>query len=448
MPRKNLALGWTVLSAMLIVALFTTGTRAMAQQEKVLHSFGNNQDGAYPKAGLISDAAGNLYGTTYFGGTGGCTGIFAGCGTVFELSPRTGGGWAEKVLYGFHNSGKDGFYPQAGLVFDAAGNLYGTTAYGGAGVCNTTAPTGCGTVFELTPKAGGVWREKVLYSFAGASDGENPQGGLIFDSAGHLYGTTAGQVNVNGCAWAPYVDCGTVFELMPHAGGGWTEKVLHSFSNNGTDGAGPYGNLLRDAAGHLYGGTYWGGTTGDGTAFELTPGQGGTWTEQVLYDFFYKGNAGGGPGTLVLDASGNLFGTLPTSGVAYSGEVFELTTAGGGNWTETVLYSFDLYATGATTNSSLVFDSKGNLYGTNVYGGGGTATCYSYGGFRYASCGTVFQLTPAGGSWNQTVLHSFGDGTDGQEPYAGLIHDGAGVFYGTTALGGAYGGGTVFELKP
>ena len=452
MASRNLSLQLTAVSAIVLAAWFATSTRAMAQQEKILHNFGgNSKDGIAPKAGLISDAAGNLYGTTYYGGSGGCSSeLAAGCGTVFELSPKAGGGWTEKLLHSFSNDGKDGFYPMAGLIFDAAGHLYGTTSYGGTGVCSATVPTGCGTVFELTPKAGGAWGERVAHSFSGGSDGETPEGGLILDSAGNLYGTTAGQAGVGGnCSWAPYVDCGTVFELTPHAGRGWTEKVLHRFSNNGTDGYSPYGNLLRDATGNLYGGTYFGGSSGDGTVFQLTPGKGGGWTEQVLYTFFFKGNSGGGPGTLVFDSAGDLFGTLPSGGASYSGAVFELTPVGGGSWSETILYNFDVYTTGDAPNTSLVFDALGNLYGTNVYGGGGTNICLVFGGgTEEASCGTVFKLMSAGGSWTQTMLHSFGDGTDGQEPYAGLIRNTAGVFYGTTAWGGAHGGGTVFEIEP
>jgi uncharacterized repeat protein (TIGR03803 family) len=449
MQRKEPSAGLTLVLAILTMTTLMIATRASAQQEKVLHSFNiSGQGGSYPNAGLISDAAGNLYGTTVYGGTGVCgSAPPTGCGTVFQMRRNSGGGWTEKILHNFNNDGKDGFYPYASLVFDAAGHLYGTTGYGGTGVCTSVMPTGCGTVFELKPKAGGGWTEKVLHNFAGGSDGELPEGGLILDNGGNLYGTTAGIAH--NCTYSPYVDCGTVFKLTPHAGGGWTENVLHSFNNNGTDGYGPTGALVRDAGGNLFGGAYWGGAFGDGAVFELTRGQSGSWTEQVLYSFFYKGNFGGGPGTLILDAAGNVYGTTPTGGTSYSGAVFELTPAGGGNWTETVLYNFDLYATGATT-SSLIFDSSGNLYGTNRFGGAGTAICYVFGGGNEsASCGTVFKLTPAGGgTWTPSTLHSFGNGTDGQIPYAGVIRDAAGNLYGTTYSGGTYGGGTVFEVKP
>jgi uncharacterized repeat protein (TIGR03803 family) len=447
MSRRKFSLGFT-LALVIVAAHLATSTRVVAQQEKVLHNFGSGKDGEVPYAGLTRDSAGNLYGTTYYGGTGGCASSLAnGCGTVFELSPNAGGGWTEKILHDFNNNGKDGYYPDAGLVLDHAGNLYGTTSYGGTGTCNSTAPTGCGTVFELIPREDGDWAEYVLHSFAGGADGEIPEGGVILDAAGNLYGTTAGIVG--NCTHPAYVDCGTVFELTSHAGGGWTEKVLHSFSSTGSDGYGPYGNLVRDSAGKLYGGAYWGGAWGDGAAFELTPAKEGTWTEQIIYSFFYKGNSGGGPGGLVFDTAGNLYASIPIGGSSYSGAVIELTPATG-SWTETTLYNFDVYSSGSYTNYGLILDSAGNLYGTNQYGGSGENVCLVFGdGNEEASCGTAFELTPNGdGSWNQTTLHSFGTGPDGEVPYAGMIRDGEGNFYGTTASGGAHGGGTVFEIKP
>lgn len=441
------SLGWTVM-AMFTLSLSMAATYATAQQETVLHSFGNGKDGKAPHAGLIRDRAGNFYGTTYYGGTGSCvSGAFEGCGTVFELSPKAEGGWIEKILHNFSNNGKDGNFPDAGLVFDSAGNLYGTTSYGGDGACSSTAPKGCGTVFELSPNKGAGWTEKVLHNFTGGSDGNIPEGGVILDAAGNLYGTTNGIVG--NCTHTPYVDCGTVFELTPHLGGGWTNRVLHTFSDNGTDGYGPYGSLVRDASGNLYGGAYWGGAWDDGAAFELTPGEGGRWTEQVLYSFFFKGNSGGGPGGLVFDGVGNLYGSIPIGGTSYSGAVIELTPAAG-SWNEATLYNFDIYTTGDFTNSGLIFDSAGNVYGTNQYGGTGAIVCLTFGGGNEeASCGTAFKLTPNGdGSWTHTTLHNFGNGADGEVPYAGLIRDAEGNLYGTTSFGGGYGWGMVFEIKP
>jgi uncharacterized repeat protein (TIGR03803 family) len=218
--------------------------------------------------------------------------------TVFELTPTAGGGWTEKVLHSFTLNTGDGVGPQAGLVIDAAGNLYGTTVGGGA--------FDRGSVFELTPGAGGTWTETVLYSFGGGV----PQGSLILDAAGNLYGTTyVGGVYGNG---------GTVFELRPKAGGGWTKKVLHSFNpNNGKDGHNPVAGLIFDTAGNLYGTTYGGGAhcTGCGTVFELTRTAGGGWKEKILHSFSHNSNDGFDPvAGLILDAAGNLYGTTAYGG--------------------------------------------------------------------------------------------------------------------------------------
>ena len=368
MRGKRLSIRLSAALAILAAALFVTSTSAAAQ-EKVLYNFRNGTDGAIPIfAGVIFDAAGNLYGTTSTGGA-------YGSGTVFELTPTAGGTWSEKVLYSFKNDGTDGINPKAGLIFDAAGNLYGTTSHG--------SPSHQGTVFELTPAAGGTWTEKVLHSFINdGMDGGIPEAGpLIFDAAGNLYGTT-----FTGGAYGS----GTVFELTPAAGGTWTEKVLYSFNPfNGADGAAPYDGLIFDAAGNLYGTTEVGGTGGCGgyscgTVSELTPAAGGTWTEKVLYRF-----------------QGGADGAVPVGG--------------------------------------LIFDATGNLYGTACQGGAGG--CGGYG------CGSVFELTPAaGGTWTENVLHSFSDTPDGAGPEGGLVLDSAGNLYGTTDGGGPSGFGTVFEF--
>jgi uncharacterized repeat protein (TIGR03803 family) len=252
MRGKRLFIGLRDILAIFALAVFVTGSAA--SQEKVLHSFGNGTDGLYPYAGLIFDAAGNLYGTTYEGG-------IHGYGTVFELTPEEGGGWTEKVLHSFNLNGTDAAYPQASLIMDSAGNLYSTSYEGGIHL-DPCGGVGCGTVFELSPQEGGGWTEKVLHSFnLNGTDGDEPYAGLIIDTAGNLYGTTiAGGIHNNG----------TVFELSPREGGGWTEKVVHSFGN-GTDGYEPYAGLIIDAAGNLYGTTVEGGIHGYGTVFEITP---------------------------------------------------------------------------------------------------------------------------------------------------------------------------------
>jgi len=404
------------------LARFGDSTLAASHwSEKVLHSFGSGADGNEPEYGsLILDGAGNLYGTTTYGGA-------YGCGTVFELSPSEGGGWTETVLHSFNSNGTDGWYPQTGLIFDPAGNLYGTTTYG----------QGYGAVFEMSPSEGGGWTEKVLYNFTGPYDGRGPRG-LIFDSAGNLYGTT----DNGGIYCSLYQGCGTVFELTPTGGGNWTETVLHSFGS-GTDGINPLAPLILDAAGNLYGTTSAGGTDGFyGTVFEMSPSEGGGWTETVLYSFGHLPD-GEGPwtGALTFDAAGNLYGTTIGGGAYRVGTAFELTPNGSGSWTETVLHSFGggngNVADGVEPLGGLIVDSAGNLYGTTSQGG-------SHGQ------GTVFELAPnRSGGWTETLLHNFIiNGTDGTYPFAGLIFGAAGNLYGTTALSGTYGGGTAFELTP
>src|SRR5580698_701733 len=240
--------------AIFAAAALATGTGAAAQEENVLHSFQyNGKDAAYPRAGVIFDKAGSLYGTTSLGGD-------KNYGRVFELSPKAGGGWTETMLHLFNHNGTDGTTPLGGVIVDSAGNLYGTTVYGGTGICFSD---GCGTVFELSPTADGRWNEKILYDFINnGTDGLNPYFGLTFDSAGNLYGTTySGGANGEG----------TVFELTPAADGTWTETVLHSFGS-GIDTGFPE-SLISDH-GNIFGTTADGGT-GSGNVFELTPTSGG-----------------------------------------------------------------------------------------------------------------------------------------------------------------------------
>ncbi len=394
--------------------------------EQVLYHFIWNGN---PEANVIFDAAGNLYSTTD-GGTSSC-GAY-GYGQVFELMASLnarGGRWMEKGLHGFNFNGKDGVCPEAGLIFDAAGNLYGTTVGGGT--------NGGGTVFELMPgpSAIGGWREKVLYNFGNGSnsDGFWPSAGLIFDASGNLYGTTT-----NGGSFQCFsygYQCGTVFELTPTAGGGWTETVLHVFNNNGPDGATPNAGLIFDAAGDLYGTTSVGGTYGGGTVFELTPTGGGDWAETVLWSFG-GGTDGAAPyAGLIFDAAGNLYGTTQGGGTYASGTAFELSPTGGGGWSEQVLYNFKLSypsVDGGDPLAGLIFDTAGNLYGTTSGGGA----------FGY---GTVFELSPSGGgTWTEQLLYNF-DNDSGASPWASLIFH-RGNLYGTTAQGGNYGNGTVFEL--
>lgn len=423
---------------MLFVAAFTVvfGFLTMAtplfaaSKEEVLYSFNHNGTDEYnPDAGLIFDAAGNLYGTTPTGGANAD-------GVVFELTPGNGA-WTETVLYNFCSVGGclDGEYPVAGLIFDGAGNLYGTTVNGGT--------DDRGTVFQLSPGANGTWTEAVLYSFKeNHNDGQDPEASLVFDATGNLYGTT-----LLGGAYG----YGTVFQLTPGANGTWTEAVLHSFDNNTRDGMYPYAGLIFDPDGNLYGTTNGGGVHGEGAVFQLAPGTNGKWKERVLHSF--NGKDGLEPYSgLIFDAAGNLYGTTYSGGASGTGcrgygcgTVFELTPEGNGKWTEKVLHSFnDNGKDGYGPYASLTFDAAGDLYGTTYYGGAYGSDCGGSG------CGIVFQLTPGtSGKWTEKVLHSFGKVSDGASPYApSLIFDAAGNLYGTTAWGGAYDYGTVFEITP
>jgi uncharacterized repeat protein (TIGR03803 family) len=418
MHSQKVSIGFTVLLAIIAVVPFMSATHAVGQTEKLLHSFGASGDGEYLLAGLAIDDAGNLYGTTVDDTINGDRG-----GTVFELKK---GCWTEKLLHRFGN-GTDGYSPNAGLILDAAGNLYGTTSA-------SISPGGI--VFELSPTVHG-WREKILHRFASDEDGLGPSASLIFDAAGNLYGTTSG----GGGAHA----IGTVFELSPTASGDWTEKILHAFNEKGTDGLFPVAGLILDASGNLYGTTEGGGTADAGTVFELSPVTDGGWKEKILHNFA-GGEDGVGPqASLIFDAAGNLYGTTASGGnsatclfTAGCGIVYELTLVGDGVWTETVLHSFNGSSTdGAIPEAGVILDASGNLYGTTENAG-------SHG------AGTVFELSPAGdGSWTEKILHSFNSyASDGSFPAAGLIFDAAGNLYGTTALGGVYGIGSVFEITP
>jgi len=393
-----------------------------ASREKVLHAFGAyKKDGYSLFAGVTLDSVGNLYGTTSLGGANDV-------GAVYELMPKVGGGWTEKLLHSFSNNGTDGYYPTASLVFDAGGNLYGTTSGGGRET--KSCPAGCGTVFELVPQVGGSWKEKVLHSF-NAADGLQPRSNVILDSAGNLYGTTSG---------GGHHGVGTVFEMIAVAGGGWKEKVLHSFSPfSGYGDQYPWAGLTLDGSGNLYGTTTGNLDAAPGAVFELIPKAGGYWYYKVLYSFNSQDKANGESpyGSVILDAAGNLYGTTESGGANDDGEVFELTPSDGGTWSLAVIHSFDYNGKdGVWPESGLTFDGAGNLYGATTGGG----THYD---------GTVFELTPAGGgTWTEQVLRSF-DGTDGTVPLSTLIFDGEGNLDGTNEGGGAHGNyGTVFEIMP
>jgi hypothetical protein len=284
----------------------------------VLYNFQGSPDGAYPSGNLVFDAAGTLYGTTQGSGTGTGSCSISGCGTVFSLTPKSGGGWTETVLYNFQGNA-DGAIPWAGVIFDSKGNLYGTTFYGGGSPYCTLS---CGTVFELK-HVGAHWKETVIYSFQGGGNGDTPLGGVVFDATGNLYGTLADGGNGGGA----------VFEVR-HVGAGWKEHMLYNFCslNNCADGVGPEAGLAIDQAGSLYGVTLYGGTgvcpaTGGitcGTLFKLAHTKSG-WQETVLHDFG-DGADGFWPGSAVIfDAKGNIYGTTEGGGTAIDGTVYKVT---------------------------------------------------------------------------------------------------------------------------
>jgi uncharacterized repeat protein (TIGR03803 family) len=405
-----------------------------AGQETVLYSFTGGTDGGNPIAGVIHDSAGNLYGTTYAGG------LLQGFGVVYELTSAG----QEIVLYTFL-SPSDGWNPRAGVVRDSAGNLYGTTLAGGA--------WGGGVVYKLT---GG--QETVLYSFTGGAVGSYPQSGVILDSAGNLYGTASGGAAFAGVVYK--LDTAgqeTVLYSFPGATGGTgpdalerdsagdfygttfnggpvgrgvlykldaagQETVLHNFTG-GADGGYPQSGVIRDSAGNLYGTAVSGGTVGFGVVYKLSP----TGQQTVLHNFSAGADGAYPYSGVVRDAAGNLYGDTSAGGPENGGVVYRLDTAGN----ETILYSFTGGADGGQPNPGLIQDSAGNLYGTTYRGGTSNA-------------GVVFKVNPSG---KETVLHTFTGGADGGQPESGLVRDPVGNFYGTVAQGGSAGWGVLYKLN-
>jgi uncharacterized repeat protein (TIGR03803 family) len=402
--RFTLPLTWFVA---ITCALGAMKSLTLAQTETVLYRFQGGDDGANPWAGLILDEKGNLFGTTEFGGGLGTCVLGNSCGTAFELSPTADGSWTKTILHCFAG-GSEGGDLRSGVIFDPSGNLYGTTIYGGDTSCEST-DGGCGTVFELSPSASG-WDETVLYAFNNNSPGFWPVAGVTFDKFGNLYGTSTGGTGT-----------GTVFELAPNSGGGWTETTISHFGL----GQNPLAGVIVDPQRNVYG-----TLSIPGVVFELIPSTSG-WTEATIGhgSNFYAG--------LTFDRRGNLYSTINGAPFGY-GSVFELVHSATG-WKEEILYTFKGGNDGASPGfGSLIFDKAGNLYGTTASGGS-------------SGNGTVFKLTPnSNGSWSESVVYSFHGGRDGAWPQAGLVFDGHGDFYGTTYYGGgggcSGGCGTVFEI--
>jgi uncharacterized repeat protein (TIGR03803 family) len=421
---------------LLFAVALTLAVPASAEwKEKVLYSFqGGTNDGSVPAGGVVFDKQGNLYGATTDGGM------------VYQLAPpaQQGDPWTETVLYTFKGKQyNDGDLPNGGLLIDSQGNLYGVTAYGGSGDCVLLGTNvGCGTVYELSSpqQKGDPWTETILYSFPTAKQGYLPNGDLVFDRAGNLYGATEFGGG-KGTSCDPYYQyCGAVFELSPPKtkGGEWTEKVLHAFAS-GTDGANPNGGLVLDGEGNVYGTTYAGGSGDWGTVYELKPPtrKGGAWTEKQVH-VFTTGNAGGLPSAgVIFDSKANLYGTTV-------GTIFRLAppSTKSGRWKETILSTFNNYEA-YDPSGALIFGANGNLYGTTQS--------------AKTSFGTVFRLRPPsreGGAWAFSILYGFKGAPDGAQPAAKLIFDKHGNLYSTTTQGGAGTGcgfagcGTLFEVGP
>jgi uncharacterized repeat protein (TIGR03803 family) len=361
---------------------------------------------------------------------------------ALSLSASVSAQTTETVLFNF-GPPNSGLGPQGPLVFDTVGNLYGTTQTGGN--------YGYGTVFKLAPTAGGEWTQSVLYTFTGQKDGGAPYAGLTIDAAGNLYGTTVMGGDLH-CTEDG--GCGTVFELSSDSSGKWNETVLYAFK--GTDGAAPWAGVTFDALGNLYGTTNDGGQgaqQGYGTVFKLTPGSGG-WMETVLH-VFDNGRDGAYPvAALAVDAAGNLYGTAAEGGRTCNlngcGVVFKLSPTSNGEWREMVLHFFEGGKDGAVPLAGVTLDATGNLYGTTFYGGANG--CPSTG---TAGCGVVFELSPDSSGWKEIVLHVFTGAGDGGAPGSGVTLDAAGNVYGTTEAGGLStcstfytGCGVIFELTP
>jgi uncharacterized repeat protein (TIGR03803 family) len=406
--------------------------------ESALHSF-DQFDGVFPVGNVIFDSAGNLYGTTQNGPGINCS---IGCGTVFKMTPGTSGSWTLKTVYTFAG-GPDGETPLGGLVQSADGHFYGTTRAGG----NTTNCTyGCGTVFELTPTTTAVWKEKIIHNFSGSStapfgvDGSGPAANVLFDQAGNLYGTAAnGGTAVSGAGCNGIIYCGgTVFKLAKNSSGQWITSLLYAFAPSG-DGLSPAGGLIADGVGNLYGTTQYGGGYGLGSVYQMVAVSGGGYKERVIYSFT-GGTDGQNPsGSLASDAAGNLYGTTYYGGsttCSYNigcGLVFELSPASNGKWTETILYRFTGASDGQNPVGPLTFDAAGNIFGAST-------------GNDYTSIGGVFELSPSSGGWTFSEIHAF-SGIDGAFPNGGLVFDASGNLYGT-AGGGAKNSGVVYELSP
>jgi uncharacterized repeat protein (TIGR03803 family) len=420
--KNSRILVMTIPAVAIVVAITVTMVHA---KENVLLRF-NFTNGSEPQNALITDGQGNLYGTALGGNN--CPNSTYGCGIVYELSPGSGGEVTEKILYAFTGNA-DGSAP-SGLAFGKDGNLYGTIF---------SSPDGVGGVFQLKRGRNGKWTETIIYSF-NSRIGYYPGNQLAFDASGNLYDCLL---------YGGSADDGLVFELSPHANGTWTVSTIYSFVGGPNDGSRPFGGVVVDSKGNVYGTTENGGRfNNDGTVYELSPSGNGTWTETILYNFTGRNDGGYPLSPLTMDGSGNLYGTTTFGGAnGGGGTAFELSLTNNA-WIETTLYSFNSGAADGFQASGLALDGKGNIYGTTLSGGNGC---------NLPGCGIVFRLTPQSGQpWKETILHEFQSAGDGSEADrqilsapAPFLDKTSGKLYGVTPYGGGmFGYGTVFEIEP
>jgi uncharacterized repeat protein (TIGR03803 family) len=400
-----------------LVAIFAVvlalALTAGASTEKVLWNFAGGSDGSGPWSNyFISDAKGNLYAATASGGT-------YSVGVVFMLTP----GGKETILYEFKGQANgDGASPHGRLAFDANGNIYGTTQGGGT--------NGTGTVYELSPKSGGGWKEKVLYSFSasGTTDGADPSAGMTIAPDGTMFSTTPDGGAYNG---------GVIFS-MKKTSKGWKQTVIHNI-NFPSEGGFPYEGLFRDEAGNLYGAAPAGGTSQAGVIYRLSPTKKG-WVDTVLYNF--TGQNGDGSGLywidLICDKSGNIYGATSFGGTNGAGTVWELVySETKKTYSESILYEFGASGSGDGNNpyGGLAMDSEGNLYGTTLNGGA-------------SNLGASYKLTKHGKTWKETILHSFLGANDGAQPTGNAYLDTKGRVYGMAETGGTSNLGIVYRITP
>jgi len=441
LPKLS-GVAFAAISAGVLLSLITA--TAQAQTVTVLHHFQGLQqggsDGGVPEAGLTMDRAGNLYGTTSSGGTVGTNCNSLGCGTVFQLQHR-GSNWTMQQLYKFPG-GSNGLVPIGRVSFGPDGSLYGTTTQGGQPHCDENL--GCGVVFNLKPPAtfcGSIscpWRETILYSFSGGVDGASPASDLAFDQLGNIYGAAPLGGYIGGSGNCQLEGCGVIYKLTP-SNGSWTQTVLYTFSG-GADGSNPWGGVIADTLGNLYGISTAGGNFdcnppyGCGTVFQLAHTQSG-WTLNTLYTFQHESDGYFPTGGLVFDRSGNLYGSTESGGANSGGTVFKLSYTGG-SWMFSQIYALtetNGFGQGGPAGP-LTVDASGSLYGATQADG-------AY------NIGSIFKLTPSGGSWAYSNIYDF-RGEAGSYPYDGLIVDSNGTIYGTAAYDGHFARGTVFEITP